>query len=189
MLKYNIRPNGGKDMTAVYPDKEINSAFKQRKKLLVAYWTCFAALAIALIALFVVHYIRVDTELDRSYQSPFMWASIILSSLFAIGSVFFFGVKYRYTKAYCRMYRDMIYGPKDKSRGEVLEIVPELNEKYAIKFHGVKVKGPPVRRGEENIRLLLIEKDHEIPELQPGVKFEFIAQSNIILGYEIKDAE
>ena len=87
------------------------------------------------------------------------------------------------------MYRDMIYGPKDKSRGEVLEIVPELNEKYAIKFHGVKVKCPPVRRGEENIRLLLIEKDHEIPELQPGVKFEFIAQSNIILGYEIKDAE
>ena len=49
-------------MTAVYPDKEINAAFKQRKKLLAAYWACFAALAIALIALFVVHYIRVDTS-------------------------------------------------------------------------------------------------------------------------------
>ena len=175
-------------MTAVYPDEEINAAFRQKKKLLAAYWICFAVLAIALAALFVVYYVRVDTELDRTYQTPFMWISIIASSLFAIGSVFFFGIKYSYTKAYCRMYRDMISGPKDKSRGEVLELVPELSEKYAIKFHGVRVKCPPVRRGEENIRLLLIEKDHEIPELQPGVKFEFIAQSNVILGYEIKEA-
>lgn len=172
-------------MTAVYTDEEIERAFAERKKMLIIYWAAFALVALFLVSLFVVHLIRVETMLDRTYQTPIMVVSIVVSSLFAIGSVFFFGVKYRYTKAYCKLYRDMTDGPKDRCRGEVIELVPEQSEKYSIKFRGIKVKCPPVRRGEENIRLLLVEHEHDIPELVPGVKFEFISQSNIILGYEI----
>lgn len=172
-------------MEAVYTDEEIKRAFNLKKAMLATYWITFSAVAAILIGLFVINFVKVELWLDRSSQNAFMWISILLSSAFAICSVFFFGVKYRYTKAYCKMYSDMLNGRRDEGRGQVLELVPELSEKYAVKFHGVKVLCPPVRRGEQNVRLLLIEKDHDIPQLQPGVKFAFISHSNVILGYEI----
>lgn len=177
-------------MTAVYSDNEKKAAEKKRVTMLVAWWILFAVTAAAEIILFVTYLVRVETTLDRSLQTPLMLTSIILGVLFCFFSLFFFGIKYRYTKAYCKLYRDMASGPKTSGKGIVLETCDSLVEKYAIKFKSVSVECPPVRRSERNVCVLLIEKDHSTPGLEPGAELNFVSQSNILLGYEItKKAE
>lgn len=172
-------------MIAVYTDKEIKSAERERKKLLVLWLVALAVTVAAEITMFVVHFVRVQNYLDRTMQTPLMLVSLFLAIAFCFFSLFFFGIKYRYTKAYCKLYRDMVNGPKSKSSGVVLEICDTITENYSVQFRSVKVECPPIRREQRNVRTLLIEKDHSLPELVPGTKINFIAQSNIILGYEI----
>ena len=172
-------------MIAVYSDNEKKSAEKKRVTMLVAWWILFAVVAATEIILFVTYFVRVETTLDRSLQTPLMLTAIILSVIFCFFSLFFFGIKYRYTKAYCKLYRDMLNGPKTSGKGKVLESSDSLTEKYAVKFKSVTVECPPVRRSERNVCVLLIEKDHSAPELEPGTEINFVSQSNILLGYEI----
>ena len=172
-------------MTTVYSDKEKRDAFKARKTMIGVWTAAFAVFMAAEIALLAVHIARVETMLDRSFQTPFMWISIVLAAAFCFASLFFFGTKYRYTKAYCRMYRDMDEGARDSGTATVLETTDERVENYSIKFRFLTVECPPVRRDQRNIRRLLAEENHDLPGLTPGTRFKFVAHANIILSYEI----
>ena len=67
----------------------------------------------------------------------------------------------------------------------LLEKDDALTEKYSVLFHSITVECPPIRRGQRNVRTLLIEKDHSAPRLTPGTRFKFTAHANIIISYEV----
>lgn len=172
-------------MKAVYTDKEMTNAVREKRKLLAVWlFTLVVFLAIE-ISLFVIYFVRVEVEQDRSLQTAFTVISIAVGILYSFFSLAFFGVKYRYTKAYVKMFADMKSGNKDKSHGVVLSVNQELTEKDSVKFYSIEVECPPVRREQRNVRTLLIEKDHSIEDINEGDRIEFFAHSGILLGYEI----
>ena len=172
-------------MISVYSDNEKQAAFRTKKIMLAVWLVVFALVAAVEITLFTVHFVRVETLLVRSYQTPFAVISVVIAIAFSFGSLFFFGTKYRMVKAYCRMYRDMNQGQRDSDTGVVLEKDDALTEKYSVLFHSITVECPPIRRGQRNVRTLLIEKDHSAPRLTPGTRFKFTAHANIIISYEV----
>ena len=172
-------------MISVYSDNEKQAAFRTKKIMLAVWLVVFALVAAVEITLFTVHFVRVETLLDRSYQTPFAVISVVIAIAFSFGSLFFFGTKYRMVKAYCRMYKDMRQGQRDSDTGVVLEKDDALTEKYSVLFHSITVECPPIRRGQRNVRTLLIEKDHSAPRLTPGTRFKFTAHANIIISYEV----
>ena len=162
-------------MIAVYTDKEIKSAERERKKLLVLWLVALAVTVAAEITMFVVHFVRVQNYLDRTMQTPLMLVSLFLAIAFCFFSLFFFGIKYRYTKAYCKLYRDMVNGPKSKSSGVVLEICDTITENYSVQFRSVKVECPPIRREQRNsfrerksilLRSRTLYSDMKLPEVR-----------------------
>lgn len=171
-------------MTAVFTEKEKKEAFGERKRLLTLWFVAlgvYLALEAVMITLNIVAVVR---DRDRSLYVPFMLTSIILCTLFGSGSLFFFAIKYRLTRKYCRMLRDMKQGLKDKGQGVFIAINPEISEKDGVFFYRMVIDCPPMKRGDITTREILIERNHALPEFETGDVIRFITHANILMAYE-----
>ncbi len=171
-------------MTAVFTEKEKKEAFGERKKLLTLWFIAlgvYLALEAVMITLNIVAVVR---DRDRSLYVPFMLSSIILCTLFGSGSLFFFAIKYRLTRKYCRMLRDMKQGLKDKGQGVFIAINPEISEKDGVFFYRMVIDCPPMKRGDITTREILIERNHALPAFETGDVIRFITHANILMAYE-----
>ena len=171
-------------MTAVFTEKEKKEAFGERKRLLALWFVAlgvYLALEAVMITLNIVAVVR---DRDRSLYVPFMLTSIILCTLFGSGSLFFFAIKYRLTRKYCRMLRDMKQGLKDKGQGVFIAINPEISEKDGVFFYRMVIDCPPMKRGDITTREILIERNHALPAFETGDVIRFITHANILMAYE-----
>lgn len=171
-------------MTAVFTEKEKKEAFGERKKLLTLWFIAlgvYLALEAVMITLNIVAVVR---DRDRSLYVPFMISSIILCTLFGSGTLFFFAIKFRLTRKYCRMLRDMKQGLKDKGQGVFIVINPEISEKDGVFFYKMVIDCPPMKRGDITTREILIERNHALPEFETGDVIKFITHANILMAYE-----
>lgn len=171
-------------MTAVFTEKEKKEAFGERKRLLTLWFVAlgvYLALEAVMITLNIVAVVRYR---DRSLYVPFMLSSIILCTLFGSGSLFFFAIKYRLTRKYCRMLRDMKQGLKDKGQGVFIAINPEISEKDGVFFYRMVIDCPPMKRGDITTREILIERNHALPAFETGDVIRFITHANILMAYE-----
>lgn len=171
-------------MTAVFTEKEKKEAFGERKRLLTLWFVAlgvYLALEAVMITLNIVAVVR---DRDRSLYVPFMLSSIILCTLFGSGSLFFFAIKYRLTRKYCRMLRDMKQGLKDKGQGVFIAINPEISEKDGVFFYRMVIDCPPMKRGDITTREILIERNHALPAFETGDVIRFITHANILMAYE-----
>lgn len=171
-------------MTAVFTEKEKKEAFGERKRLLTLWFVAlgvYLALEAVMITLNIVAVVR---DRDRSLYVPFMLTSIILCTLFGSGSLFFFAIKYRLTRNYCRMLRDMKQGLKDKGQGVFIAINPEISEKDGVFFYRMVIDCPPMKRGDITTREILIERNHALPAFETGDVIRFITHANILMAYE-----
>lgn len=171
-------------MTAVFTEKEKKEAFGERKRLLTLWFVAlgvYLALEAVMITLNIVSVVR---DRDRSLYVPFMLTSIILCTLFGSGSLFFFAIKYRLTRKYCRMLRDMKQGLKDKGQGVFIAINPEISEKDGVFFYRMVIDCPPMKRGDITTREILIERNHALPAFETGDVIRFITHANILMAYE-----
>ncbi len=171
-------------MTAVFTEKEKKEAFGERKRLLTLWFVAlgvYLALEAVMITLNIVAVVR---DRDRSLYVPFMLTSIILCTLFGSGSLFFFAIKYRLTRKYCRMLRDMKQGLKDKGQGVFIAINPEISEKDGVFFYRMVIDCPPMKRGDITTREILIERNHALPAFETGDVIRFITHANILMAYE-----
>lgn len=171
-------------MTAIFTEKEKKEAFGERKRLLTLWFVAlgvYLALEAVMITLNIVAVVR---DRDRSLYVPFMLSSIILCTLFGSGSLFFFAIKYRLTRKYCRMLRDMKQGLKDKGQGVFIAINPEISEKDGVFFYRMVIDCPPMKRGDITTREILIERNHALPAFETGDVIRFITHANILMAYE-----
>lgn len=171
-------------MTAVFTEKEKKEAFGERKRLLTLWFVAlgvYLALEAVMITLNIVAVVR---DRDRSLYVPFMISSIILCTLFGSGSLFFFAIKFRLTRKYCRMLRDMKQGLKDKGQGVFIAINPEISEKDGVFFYRMVIDCPPMKRGDITTREILIERNHALPAFETGDVIRFITHANILMAYE-----
>lgn len=172
-------------MRVIFTQNEIDKVSKARKAYRIAWLISFIAYLVVTIGMFVVFGVRVNVYGDRTLQTPFTIASIALSLLFIGGSIFLFDLKYRVVNAQYKMFKSIREGDKEKNHGTVVEINKSWTQKDDVWFYSLVVECAPVRRAQQNIRHLLIEKDRPAPQLNAGDQINFIAYSNILVGYEL----
>ena len=140
-------------------------------------------LALALIDLYLV-----GTKRVRTYTPLLAFLSALVGTGFACGSLFFFAVKYRLTRKYVRMLRDMDRGLKDTFEGTFLGYEDTLGMKDGVYFYSMVLKTRPLRRDDITERKLLIEQTVPKIKLNEGAKLRFVSHANILVAYEILDA-
>ncbi|MBR2988810.1 MAG: hypothetical protein IKC64_03700 [Clostridia bacterium] len=171
-------------MTAVFSKKEIANAFKSRRTMLIV-WFCFLALYIGAVATMVtINAVEIATERTRESYLPFMIITIVLTIIFASGTLFFFGIKFKLTNKFCNMLSDIEFGLKDRTSGKFIGIDPSIREKDGVYFYSLVLSCAPQKRGDINERKVLIEKDHSLPRFRVGEEIKIITYANILLAYE-----
>ena len=176
-------------MTAVFSKKEIAGAFRSRRIMLSVWFVVLALYIGAITTMVVLNAVEIAQNRSRELYLPFLAVSIILTIIFASGSLFFFGTKFKLTHRYCEMLIDMEFGLKDRGDGRFVGIEREIKEKDGVFFYSLVLLCPPLKRNDINERKILIEKDHALPEFIPGEKIKFITHANILLAYERVDGE
>ena len=174
-------------MIAVFTEQEKKDAFAEKKKL----WTIwFIALGVYLLLeaiMITINIVLIVTERSRVVYMPFMIISIVLCVIFGFGSMFFFSIKFRLTSKYCRMFKEMKAGLKDKTHGKFVRIEPDIMEKDGVFFYALVLDCPPLRRGDITERKVLVERNHSLPDFVVGERIDFITHANILMAYERTD--
>lgn len=174
-------------MINVFSDKEKAAARREKKILFWSWFAVLIAVAAIVVTLAVVALYRVNVHRDRTLTLPFGIISGILLVGFACGSLFFFAIKYRLTRKYVRMLRDMDRGLKDTFEGKFMGYDDAIGMKDGVYFYSMVLKTRPLRRDDIDERKLLIE--HTVPkiELNEGAKLRLVSHANILVSYEILD--
>ncbi len=172
-------------MTNVFSDKEKAAAVREKRLL---FWTWFAVMVVvvaAVAALTVTATYRVSVHRDRSLTLPFGIISAALGIGFSCGSLFFFAIKYKLTRKYVKMLREMDRGLKDKFDATFIGYEDSVTMKDGVYFYSMSLKTKPLRRDDIDERKLLVE--HTVPKLPlcEGTKLRLVSHANILMAYEI----
>ena len=172
-------------MTDVF-GKEEKAAARREKKFL--FWTWFAllvAVAAVVATLVTLSVYMVEVQRNRGFTFLFGAISAIITIAFACYSLFFFSIKYRLTRKYVAMLKDMERGLKDTFEGKFLGYDNSVGMKDGVYFYSMLLKTRPLRRDDIDERKLLIE--HTVPkiELNEGDKLRLVSHANILISYEI----
>lgn len=175
-------------MESVFSENEIKHAFCTKRRLLVV-WIVLLVLTLLIVATFAtVNAIMVYRNGDRTLKNLFMILSIVLTTIFGCGSVFFFGIKFRLTRNYCRMLKGMENGIKDNGEGKFLAIDEKIVEKDGVFFYKLVMECAPMKRDDITERQILVECNHSLPTLSEGDKIKFITHGNVLVAYEVESA-
>lgn len=174
-------------MTYVFSEKE-KAAARREKKIL--FWTWFALLIVylgALASLISVDLYLVEVHRNRSHTFWMGALSTVLTIAFFSYTLFFYAIKFRLTRRYVRMLRDMDKGLKDEFEGTFMGYDESLGMKDGVYFYSMMLKTKPLRRDDIDERKLLIEQTVPKIELTEGAKLKLVSHANILVAYEVID--
>lgn len=172
-------------MTTLFSEEDKAAAWRVKKRLL---WMWFGLLFIYLAAVGVmmgVNLWQVETTASRALRVPFTVLCVALSVLFGGFSLFFFSIKFRLTRKYCRMLRDIERGLKDTAEGTFLKYDDTVTMKDGVYFYSMELDCKPLRRDDITLRKVLIEQTIPKPDLREGDVLRFTTHANILVSYEI----
>ena len=171
-------------MQVIFTQKEIDDVMKKKKSYVILFLCLLTAYLVLTVGMFVLFWVIVNEQGDRTLQTPFTVISIALSLAFIGGSIFIGDLKYRYVKAKCKLFTSIRKGDKEYNHGTVIEIDRSEKQKDDVWFYSLVVECPPVRREQQNIRHLLIENDRPMPDLKAGDEINFVAYSSVLVVFE-----
>ncbi|MDE6398070.1 MAG: hypothetical protein K2L51_01990 [Clostridiales bacterium] len=175
-------------MTNVFSEEEKAKARRTKKRLFWSWFACLIAAVAIVLTLVLVDLYLVGEKRVRSYTPMLAFLSALVGTGFACGSLFFFAIKYRLTRKYVRMLRDMDRGLKDAFEGTFLGYEDAISMKDGVYFYSMVLKTRPLRRDDITERKLLIEQTVPKIPLGEGAKLRLVSHANIMVAYEILDA-
>ncbi|MCI8459050.1 MAG: hypothetical protein HFE46_05235 [Clostridia bacterium] len=174
-------------MTYVIDEQEKAKARRTKKRLFWSWFACLTAAVLIVTALTLTAFFLVENYRNRSYTPLFAVAAAFVAIGFACGSLFFFAVKYRLTRKYVRMLRDMDTGLKDTIEARFMGYDDALGMKDGVYFYSMLLKTRPLRRDDIDERKLLIEQTVPKPDLIEGTKLKVVSHANILVAYEVME--
>ncbi len=175
-------------MTSVFPKSEEYLVLGTRKKMRIFYFTIFAIYVCAFVFMIGFNLVMVFNYRDRSYVELFKWITVGISVVFGWFSVFFWSTKYKYTKQYALMFKNINEGLKDQGEGIFVGYTFEIRTKDGVEFYSMKLRCEPKdRRFDSVVRELLVYREVPPIPLAYGQKVKFITHSNILIAFEADD--
>ena len=101
------------EIVEMFSPEEIAGAKRTKKRLLISWFVILGVYLALMGTLIGVNIYRVNVFRDRSTQVWMTAVAIILTILFVCYTMFFFSIKFRLTRKYVRMLKDMATGLKD----------------------------------------------------------------------------
>lgn len=172
-------------MINVFSEEEKAAARREKKILFWTWFTLLMVYAAIVITLVCVDIYLVEAHRNRSHTAWMGAVSAVLTVLFGSYSLFFFSIKYRLTRKYVKMLKEMDRGLKDTFEGKFMGYDDSISMKDGVYFYSMVLKTRPLRRDDIDERKLLIE--HTVPkiELIAGTKLKMVSHANILVSYEI----
>ena len=172
-------------MTYVFDEKEKAAARREKS---VLFWTWFAVLVAALVIIAVLVTVAVyQVEVNRNRDYTVLLGVIcgFIAVTYGCYTLFFFAIKFRLTRKFVRMLKDMDRGLKDSFDAKFVCYEDNLSMKDGVYFYTMVLKTKPLRRDDIDERKLLVE--HTVPkiELTEGTRLKLISHANILVAYEI----
>lgn len=172
-------------MTYLIDEKQKTAAFRQKKLL---FWSWFAILVVGVlvtVGMIIAALLRVEINHDRSLTYPLVVPAGLILVAVCFYTLFFFSIKYRLTRRYVAMLKEMDSGLTDEFDGTFLGYDDEIGMKDGVYFYGMKLKVRPLRRDDIDERRLLVEQTVPKIPFEVGTKIRFISHANILMAYEV----
>ena len=164
-------------MTQLYMQEEKAAAWAVKKKL----WVIFGIVTGLTVAANVVIFIF-------RYKIGYGWGmaiNIILLALYLWFLLFFFSIKFKLTKNFCRMLKGFETGLREERNGIFLCFDDTKSIKDGVDCYNMKTTETYDKRGTENERMILIEITREKPSFKEGDRLHYFTHANILVEYEI----
>ncbi len=172
-------------MIKVISDEEKLLAIKEKKKLLTV-WLILLAIWFVIIATCLgVAIYQVEVHRDRSLIVPLALVFGFASAFFGCFTLFHFAIKYRLTRKYCKMLKDMKNGLTDVIEATFLGYDDTIIMKDGVYFYSMILETKPLRRDDITERKMLVEQSIPKPNLTQGSRLKLISHANILMEYDL----
>jgi len=172
-------------MTQLYSDAEKTAAWAQKKKL----WIIFGVVSGVAVA--------VNTVLFLLFRFPNLfgiknlghgWGMALNITLFTIYFwflLFFFSIKFKLTRNFCRMLKGFDTGLREERNGVFVSFDDTKSMKDGVDCYNMRTGEGYDKRGVQSERMILIEKTRPKPDFKDGDRLHYFTHANILVEYEV----
>lgn len=116
--------------------------------------------------------------------------NIVITGIYFCGLWFFFSLKFRLTRKYYKMLKNIFTGLKESYTGKFLYFDDTITLKDGVEFYIMMLEEKMLKRPDMPQRRVLIRKDLEHPPFFEGDVIRYQSHAGILAEYEIlKKAE
>ena len=173
------------EIIEMFSPEEKEGAKKTKKILLISWFIVLGVFVAIMGTLIGVNIYRVNVFRDRSTRVWMTAVALLCTILFVCYTMFFFSIKFRLTRKYVRMLRDMDTGLKDEAYVTFLKYDETISMKDGVYFYTMVVDAKPLKREDITERRVLVEHTIEKPPLEEGQKLKIITHANILMAYKL----
>jgi heme/copper-type cytochrome/quinol oxidase subunit 2 len=173
----------------LFGDNDIAKARAAKRRMLICWFAALAVVLGVVLTLMFVNLYRVRVYHDRSLRGAGTAVSVILAIVFTGGSTFFFSIKFRLTRKYVRMLRDMERGLKDETEVKFKSFDDAIVFKDGVYFYTMVTDAKPLKREDITERRVLIEHTVKKPEFTEGQRIKITTHANILISYKLEQTE
>lgn len=174
-------------MISYYTDDQLNSAEKQRKRVLIIYFI-IACIYLAISIAFLIYYISLPYSGYRNTAdtiSLIKFGEYSATALFVIFSFIFLGIKFKRTNRYYKMCRHLSTGLKETSTASFIEYDENIQDKDGVDFKSLVFLEWNKYKKDFFERKVLVFYEKPFPEIPENANVTFVTQGNVLISYEI----
>ena len=175
-------------MTKLYDDKDYETAYRLKRKLLAVYLAALTAVFAACAVVFVLFLLMpyASTPELKARKDLYMFIDCALSVLFAIYSVIYICIPYRRARFYFKMLDDMRVGEKTKNVATFLRNDETITEVRFVDFRTMVVLEWSEKTQEYMRRNVLVDKEKPMPDFKSGDIITYETHANMLVSYGLK---
>ena len=164
-------------MIQLYSEQEKSAARAAKKRL----WAIFGITTGLTVAVNVIVFIF-------RYKIGYGWGmfmNITLLTLYLWFCLFFFTIKFKLTKSFCRMLKGFDTGLREERNGFFVSFDDTKSVKDGVDCYNMKTSESYDKRGVASERMILLERTRKKPEFKEGDRLHYFTHANILVEYEV----
>ena len=174
-------------MTEYYTDAELQSAKKQKKKSLTAYFVVLGVY-VAICVAFFIYYRTLPYAGYRDTGNKIAlikWMHYGITAIFVIFSFVYLGIKFKRVNRYYKMCLHLSTGIREQSTGSFLEYDENIQDKDGVDFKSLVFIEWNKYKNDFFERKVLVFYEKPFPEIPESANVSYITQGNVLISYEI----
>ena len=172
-------------MTQLYTQQEKADARARKKKLWLIFGVATGVCAAVNAVIFLLFRFPQMFGIEKLASGWGMFLNIFLLTVYLWFLLFFFSIKFKLTKNFCRMLKGFDTGLREERNGIFVSFDDAKSVKDGVDCYNMKTSEAYDKRGVESERMILIEKTRPKPEFNEGDRLHYFTHANILVEYEV----